>query len=379
MSKLKYLLSFLVLIFLLQCKNSSDSQEASISLEEKIGQLIMVGFRGTEVSDSSLICQQIKEYNLGGVIFFEYDVPSGSRPRNVISSEQLKKLSSDLRKYGRKDIFIAVDEEGGLVSRLKARYGYQAAASPQYIGKLGIKDSTQLWASSIAYKVKNAGINVNFAPPVDLNVNPQSPVIGKIERSFSPSADSVTLHASIFIEEHKKKNILCSIKHFPGHGSATSDSHEGFTDVTDTWSDQELIPYKKMIEDSIVNAIMTSHVYHAQLDTVPATLSQNIIQGILREELNWNGIIMSDDMQMGAVTEHYGFEKGIELALNAGVDILLLSNNSATVDYDPELGAKTFKVIKQLVDTGKVSKERIEESYERVINLKKTFVSDFSK
>jgi beta-N-acetylhexosaminidase len=245
--------------------------------------------------------------------------------------------------------------------------------SPQRIGEIGNLDSTHTWAAKIADKVKSAGVNVNYAPVVDVNVNPASPVIGAIERSISADPDSVTLHAKVFIEEHKKENIICSLKHFPGHGSATSDSHEGFTDVTDTWSEIELEPYRQLIADSTVDAIMTAHVFNSNWDTVPATLSKNVITGVLRGDLGWNGIVMSDDMQMGAVSEHYGFEKGIELALNAGVDILLLSNNSATVPYDDRLAEKTFMVVKKLVAEGKVPVSRIEESYERVMRLKNKF------
>lgn len=375
MKKWNILLFLLVTITLSQCNSqNTESEPTTLSeLDQKIGQLIMVGFRGTSVSDTSAIVQQIKDYNLGGVIIFEYDVPGKSRPRNISSEEQLKKLTDDLRKYGRKDILIAVDEEGGRVSRLRPDYGYPPAMSPQRIGETGNPDTTHAWAARIAAKVKSAGINVNYAPVVDVNVNPASPVIGAIERSFSADPDSVALHAKIFIEEHKKENIICSLKHFPGHGSATSDSHEGFTDVTDTWTAMELEPYRQLISDSTVEAIMTAHVFNSNWDSVPATLSRNVITGTLRGDLGWDGIVMSDDMQMGAVSEHYGFEKGIELALNAGVDILLLSNNSATVPYDDRLAEKTFKVIKKLVEEGKVPVSRIEESYSRVMALKNKY------
>jgi beta-N-acetylhexosaminidase len=363
----------LTLLSFSQCSSQENAEKTDNELDQKIGQLIMVGFRGTAVSDTSVICQQIRDYHLGGVMFFEYDVPGKFRPRNIASQEQVKKLAADLKKYGREDILIAVDEEGGRVSRLRPDYGYQAAMSPQRIGKIGNLDSTHTWAAKIADKVKSAGVNVNYAPVVDVNVNPASPVIGAIERSISADPDSVTLHAEVFIEEHKKENIICSLKHFPGHGSATSDSHEGFTDVTDTWSEIELEPYRQLIADSTVDAIMTAHVFNSNWDTVPATLSKNVITGVLRGDLGWNGIVMSDDMQMGAVSEHYGFEKGIELALNAGVDILLLSNNSATVPYDDRLAEKTFMVVKKLVAEGKVPVSRIEESYERVMRLKNKF------
>ncbi len=361
--------AFLWLFFLLgfcRCTPQEDVHSSTDELDNMIGSLIMVGFRGASVSDTSLICRQIRDLHLGGVILFEYDVPSRTRPRNITSARQLRQLTDDLKQYGREDIWIAVDEEGGLVSRLKERYGYPGAHSPQTIGEIGREDSTRAWAAAIVGKVKSAGLNVNFAPVVDVNVNPESPVIGKIERSFSADPDSVAMHARIFIEEHRKEGILCSLKHFPGHGSATSDSHEGFTDVTGAWTKEELMPYKKLIANAAVDAVMTAHVYNADWDTVPATLSQKVVTDLLRKELGWQGLVFSDDMQMGAVTEHFGFEKGIELTLNAGVDILLFSNNSATVDYDPELPGKAFGAIKKLVEEGRVSRSRIEESYSRV-------------
>lgn len=373
MKKLNVLFLLSITVAFFQCTAPDHNTEVSDPLDEKIGQLIMVGFRGTSVSDTSAICQQIRDYHLGGVIIFEYDVPGQFRPRNIASQEQLKKMNEDLRQHGRGDLLIAVDEEGGRVSRLRPDYGYPVALSPQRIGQIGDLDTTRAWASTIANKVKSAGINVNYAPVVDVNVNPECPVIGAIERSISADPDSVVMHAEILINQHREQGIISSLKHFPGHGSAASDSHEGFTDVTDTWLDLELEPYRQLIADSTVDAIMTAHVFNSNWDTVPATLSKNVISGVLRNELGYDGIVMSDDMQMGAVSEHYGFEKGIEMALNAGVDILLLSNNSATVDYDDRLGEKAFKIVKKLVEEGKVPQERIEESYERVMALKSKF------
>jgi beta-N-acetylhexosaminidase len=158
------------------------------------------------------------------------------------------------------------------------------------------------------------------------------------------------------------------LKHFPGHGSSTADSHLGLVDVTNTWSRTELDPYRNLIGAGVVDATMTAHVFNRKTDgDNPATLSKPTISGILREELNYDGVVISDDMQMGAITEHYGFETAVQAAIEAGVDILVFANNSV---YEEDIAARTGAFIKQLVQHGTVSEARIDTSYQRVQRLK---------
>ncbi len=346
-------------------------KENEISLEEKIGEMILVGFRGGTAEEGSEIHQLIKEHHVGGVVLYNWDVPSkDSIARNVSSKEQLLALNTQLQNISPKKIFISIDEEGGLISRLKEKYGFQSHLSHLEIGEINQGDSTKVWASEMAEELSQLGINMNFAPVVDLNINPECPVIGKIKRSFSADPEIVVRHSKIFIKEHRKKNIICVPKHFPGHGSANMDSHKDFTDVSSTWSDIELSPYQKLKEEGLLDIIMTAHVYNDRLDTFPSTLSKKIIQKYIRKDLGFDGVVISDDMQMGAINQYYGFEESIEKAILAGVDILLLSNNSFQTDYDPGIAIKTIRHIKKMIQENKITENRIDESYKRIQKLK---------
>ncbi len=361
--------SLLILsLFFVFSSCEKDIDEVS-TLDEQIAQMLLVGFRGTTLTTENHIYRDIKDYKIGGVIIFEKDGPSQSRPRNIESKEQLAKLISDLKNLSEDKLFVAIDQEGGIVCRLKTDYGYPATVTAQYLGELNSEDSTRYYATKTALTLKEAGLNLNFAPVVDLNINPESPAIGAIGRSFSSNPSSVVFHSSIFIEEHLKLNILTCCKHFPGHGSAMDDSHLGFTDVSNTWSEVELEPYKQLASSGKCKMVMTSHVFNRNLDSIyPATLSEKIVKDILREELNFKGVVVTDAMEMGAIVNNYGLEEAIEKSVNAGCDILLFSNNVKT--YDPEIVPSVIRIIKKLIDEDKISRERIRESYDRIVSLK---------
>lgn len=359
---------FIVSVFVLLVV-ACQSQPENTTLKQKIGQMLMIGFRGTEITDTNHICTDIKDLNIGGVILYEYDGPMKSRPRNISSANQLQQLNSQLQKLATTPLFIGIDEEGGRVSRLKPKYGFADSRSPQYLGQLNNDDSTRFFACQIAKECKQMGINLNFAPLVDMNVNPDCPVIGKLERSFSANADTVVHLAKLFIDEHQQQGVFCSIKHFPGHGSAHADSHLGFTDITQTWTSDELQPYRILLSDStIYPMVMTAHVFNARLDSVyPATLSKDIL-AILRDSLNYQGLILSDDMMMHAISQHYGLDEALEKSINAGVDVLLFSNNIEV--YDEQIAQKVIDIIFKLVQSGKISEQRIDESYRRIMVCK---------
>ena len=359
---------FAAVVFLCAACNKEEDENQP-ALDEQIGQMLMIGFRGTTLDSDNHIIRDLEQYNLGGVILYEKDGPTQSRPRNIESPEQLQQLVSDLKKCSKEKLLVAIDQEGGTVNRLKTCYGFPASVTAQYLGSLNNEDTTRYYASLMAETLSKMGINLNFAPVVDLNINPESPAIGALGRSFSANPDTVVFHAEIFVEEHEKLGILNCCKHFPGHGSATSDSHLGLTDVTNTWSETELEPYRQMISDNKCPLVMSAHVFNQNLDAdYPATLSSEILQGILREELNFKGVIVSDAMEMGAITENYGQEEAIEKAINAGCDILVFSNN--ITEYNSEVVPETVAIIHQLVDNGKITKKRILQSYNRIIDLK---------
>lgn len=341
---------------------------AQMDITEMIGQMIMVGFRGASLDDAAPIVRDLRAGRVGSVVLFDYDVPTKTYSRNVQSPQQLKALCATLQARAPTPLLIAIDQEGGKVARLKERYEFPPSVSQQYLGTLNDLNITREHARETARMLADAGINLNLAPVVDLNTNPDNPIIGKIERSFSADADVVTAHARAVIQAHHEFGVRTTLKHFPGHGSSRDDSHLGFVDVTPTWTRAELTPYARLIATGECDAVMTAHVFNAQLDPVyPATLSKPILTGILREQLRFDGVIISDDLQMKAIADHYGLETAIERALDAGVDILAFANNSV---YDENIATRVVTIIEGLVQEGKLTRARIEQSYQRIMRLK---------
>ena len=342
-------------------------------LKERIGQMVMIGFRGTEVSENSDIIKIINDAKIGGVVLFDFDVPSRSFPRNILNYEQTKKLISDLKKYSSVPLFIAVDAEGGKVNRLKSEYGFLDIASPKELGELNNYEITKKEYLKLSKELRELGFNMNFAPVVDLNINAKNPIIGALNRSFSSNPDTVFIQAKVFIESLKENNIISVVKHFPGHGSSKNDSHLGIVDVTETYKEEEIIPYQKLNENNLLEAVMTAHIFNKKIDkNYPSTLSSIFLEDILRKKIGFSGVIISDDMQMGAISKNYGFKESIIKAINAGNDILLFSNNSSN-NYDKDLGYKVTDIIYDAVKNGQISEKRIFESSERIYNLKRKF------
>ena len=341
------------------------------SMSIKRGQMLMVGFRGLAVADAPEIAADISEHRIGGVVLFEYDVPSHTPLRNISTPGQLSRLTLELQKLSAIPLFIAIDQEGGRVNRLKAARGFPASVSAQYLGQLNNPDSTRAVALQSARTLRALHIGMNLAPVADLNSNPDNPVIGKLERSFSADPSVVTTNIRLTCDAYRGEGVIPVLKHFPGHGSSTTDTHRDFTDITSSWSEKELEPYRAMIASGYRDAIMTAHVFNGNLDPLyPATLSKATIEGLLRGKLGFNGVIISDDMQMRAIADHYGLETAIRLAIEAGVDILLFGNNTA---YDPAITEKATAVIKSLLDRKVITPDRIEQSYRRIMELKKRY------
>jgi beta-N-acetylhexosaminidase len=365
----KILILAFTLIFYIGCSDDKGVNTVDEDLNLKIGQMLMVGFRGLEINDDSPISKQIKAGIVGGVVLFSRDVALGSQIRNIQSPWQVKRLNDELQSYAKIPLLIAVDQEGGFVARLSPLFGFNETVSQKFLGEADDIYTTTYFGELIADMLSKSGFNQNLAPVVDLDINPESPAIGAIERSFSDKPDVVVRHSKIIIEEHRKKNIITTLKHFPGHGSAGSDSHYGFTDVTDTWQEKELEPYRQLITNNYADVVMTAHVFNSKLDPhYPATLSSKVINGILRTELGFKGVVITDDMNMGAITNHYGLETAIELSINAGADILIFANN---LIYEENIAIKAHSIIINLVKKGKISHARINQSYERIMNLKK--------
>lgn len=333
--------------------------------------MLLIGFRGTEISEKSHIYKVLKDINIGGVVLFDYDVPSQSFPRNIINPGQTKKLISDLQANSNVPLFIAVDAEGGRINRLKEIYGFIKIPSAKEIGSQNLEKADLIY-KKLAGQLADLGFNLNLAPVVDMDVNPNNPIIGALERSYSKDYQTVTDYALTFINAHERQGIISVLKHFPGHGSSSSDSHLGMVDVTESHKAYELDPYKKLIKQGKAEMIMTAHIINKRIDPgYPATLSKNHLQKILRAELNFKGIVISDDMQMRAISENYGFSEALIRAVNAGCNILAISNNGET--YDKDIVYKAVDIIFNAAKSGKISKDKINDSYAKIIKLKKKY------
>ncbi|MEO8287917.1 MAG: glycoside hydrolase family 3 N-terminal domain-containing protein [Chloroflexota bacterium] len=335
------------------------------TLDYKIGQMLMMGFRGSVLTPDNPVVADIRDRHIGGVVLFD---SQGAGSSNITSAAQLKRLTADLQAIAPTPLLISVDQEGGSVARLKPQYGFAQTVSQQYLGNLNDASTTYRYADETAGTLRSTGINMNLAPVVDLNTNPSNPVIGVYGRSFSADPLTVTTHSEQVINAHREHGIFCTLKHFPGHGSSRADSHLGFTDVTATWSPVELEPYMDIIRAGLCDVVMTAHIFNANLDPdLPATLSRKTITGLLRDDFGFDGVVMTDDMQMRAITDNYSFETALRLAILAGVDIITIGNNML---YGPGTTALAISTIKQLVANDLIPIERIDQSYQRIKLLK---------
>lgn len=338
-------------------------------LAEDIGEMLMVGFRGTTIEAASDIEAAIKEEKIGGVILFEYDAPSGKHHRNIQSPKQLRQLCEELQKLSGGRLFIAVDQEGGKVQRLKKVDGFEYTPSAEEMGKKGA-DSVYAYSLAVGNMLRAAGINLNFAPCADLNINVESPAIGKLGRSFGKEPKEVTACCKAWIKGHRKAGVQTCLKHFPGHGSATEDTHEGLSDISESWIEAEAEPYRELIKSQMVEMVMVGHLIHREIGgEMPTSLSKECIEEYLRKRLGYKGLVITDDLMMGAIEKNYGLAETLEQALNAGVDILCLSNNIR--HYNPQLAKEAVATITELVKEGKVDARRIHESAERIRKVKK--------
>lgn len=339
-------------------------------LEKQIGQLLIVGMQGPLVTTNSPIIRDIHTRNLGGVILFDRFLHEKQPDNNIISHQQVKKLVHDLRDNAERPLLIAVDQEGGRVNRFKAERGFPVTPTAGKLGQTTGTEQTTIAAEQTAAMLASLGINLNLAPVVDLDIFPDNPIIGRHQRSFSSDPAEVTAHAMAWITAHRQHRVKTCIKHFPGHGSAHADSHLGFVDISNHWHNDEIIPYQNLIDRDMVDAVMTGHLYNRTLDQdFPATLSHQTVSGLLRAELNYDGVVLSDDMQMRAITSHYGLEEAVCRAINAGIDLLIFGNN---LDYDPDITNKAIRAIIKGLRHGTITEETLTAALERVEKFKRS-------
>lgn len=329
----------------------------NMSLEEKVGQLFQVGFHSKKVDEK--IKDLIKNYHVGGVIYFS---------RNVENLEQVELLSKNLQNLALNSaagipLFISVDQEGGSIRRIKDLTYYPANA---VFGAAGEEKLIKKAAAVTAKELKNIGINVNLAPVLDVNNNPNNTVIG--ERSFGSDPDLVAKMGAAYIEGLQSQGLIATAKHFPGHGDTRLDSHFDLPVIDHDKSrleQIELYPFKKAIEVG-VKSIMTTHIYFPAIEKepgIPASLSKSVLSDLLRKELKFKGIIITDCMEMGAITNSFGTVEASLRAIKAGADIVLISHS-----YDQQ--KKAIEFLLKAAYNGEISDKRIDKSLQRIIKLK---------
>lgn len=331
----------------------------TLTLREKIGQLFMIGFSGTAVSKD--LAGFMAEYKPGGVILFS---------RNLRSRDQIVRLTNQLQKLaGSQPLFISVDQEGGRVSRLPAAFTTFPPCA--VLGRCDSSELTYAAASATATELRAVGINMNMAPVLDVDTNPDNPIIG--DRAFSSSATLVSAQGLATLAGLQDNKVIACGKHFPGHGETAVDSHKALPTVTlsaDRLRETEIRPFRHAIENGLAS-IMTAHVLYTSLDDRrPATLSPYIVGDLLRGELEFQGLIITDDLEMHAIVDHYGIEDAAVQAFKAGADILLLCKDRGQVTAAMEALCKAVK-------QGQVSEARLEDSLRRIALVKQRFLLPF--
>ena len=351
---------------------------AQMSLNQKIGQMLMVGFCGTTLHDNDPIVKDILAQRIGGVVLYDKNVKT-QQTCNIENPKQLKQLTDQLQKITLKaaeihhnhlyPLLIAIDYEGGKVVNLKTEKGFPKTLSAEDLGK-STDAKAQQYAAQMAKTLQDLGINFDFAPVLDVNVNANNPVIAKYGRSFSKDPEQVVKYAGIFSHAFHEAHILCAYKHFPGHGSAEKDSHLGLVDLSRTWKTEELIPYQALFKDpNSCDLVMTAHILNQGLDknNYPATLSYAMTTELLRKQLGFKGTVVTDDLQMGAISKYYELTTITQLAIGAGADILLFSNQLVET---PQNTSTIMNTIAKEVRERKISENRITDAYHRVMKLK---------
>lgn len=361
-------LSFLVVLLMMavlvygQGKIKGDIQN-KCSLEEKIGQMIIVGFMGPDLSkENAALKEQIALGNVAGVLLM-----SGNY--NIVNRAQVTSLVNEIKGVKTKyPLFIAIDQEGGKIGRLNRDNGFEDFPSNKEMARTKFPEEAFLIYLRMAKMLKNLGINFNLAPVVDLDLG--SSFIKNKERSFSADPQVVVKFAEQFIVAHHQAGVLIALKHFPGVGSAKNDPHEEMVDLTDTYDEKELIPYYALMKKSMVDAVMVSHAMNSKVDSREmASLSLAYIKNKLKEEMGFKGVVISDSLSMSAVTKRYSFEEAVIRAVNSGNDILFFSGCFYQNTNIPE---KVIQIIIKAIKDGKIEVERIEESFRKVYKLKQS-------
>jgi len=349
----------------------------SDDLKELIGSRLILGFHGLNPDDESIksFTDVLLSHHIGGIIFFKYNI---KHPQQTIElNKHFKTLPLD------SSLLICIDQEGGKVQRLSAQNGHQDFYSAHDVAQNFSPEQAYQHYCDMAQVTSGAGFNVSFGPVVDFSHDKksghQSPVIGALQRAYGPSVDKILPYAQAYIEAHHRYNVHTCIKHFPGHGLSQADSHKGLTDITSSFNRTELDPFYALCERKKADMVMSAHLINKNIDPHhPASLSRDTLQQLLRVK-GYDGVVITDDLMMGAIKQHYGFADSITKAMHATNDLIILSDNPLAYSVLME-GTQTllhhsllddlFHHIEQEIVQGNLLESEMLKSYERIQQLK---------
>ncbi|MGB4043452.1 MAG: beta-N-acetylhexosaminidase [Thermacetogeniaceae bacterium] len=334
-----------------------QEQLNSLTLEEKIGQMVMVGIEGKMLGDDAK--QLIQQHHVGGIILFKRNIDNPAQTLSLIN--ELKRVNS-AKKI---PLFLSVDEEGGRVSRMPAQL--KKLPSSGRIGEVNDSEISFEIGRLLGQELRAFGFNMDFAPVLDINSNPNNPVIG--DRSFGTTPELVSRLGLQIMKGLQSQNVISVVKHFPGHGDTSVDSHIGLPSVYHDYErlkSFELIPFADAVTNN-ADAVMIAHILLPNIDPEhPASLSRAVITDILRKDLNFQGVVITDDLTMGAITNNYGLGEAAVKAVTAGSDIVL-------VCHSMEMEMQVINALTKAVEAGQISTERVDESVYRILKLKQKY------
>lgn len=332
-----------------------------MTVRQMLGQKLVFGFHGTELSPE--FKELLREYKIGNVILFL---------RNVASAQQLRHLCADIQHLILEETglpaFIIIDQEGGMVSRLPRDAVNVPGAMA--LAATGNPENARLASQITIRQLRGLGANFNMAPVLDVNSNPNNPVIGV--RSFGDEAEAVTAFGCAAIAPYENSGVLCCVKHFPGHGDTAVDSHLGLPRVDKTEEEleqTELIPFRRAIQAG-TPAVMMSHVLFPNIEPeqLPCTMSRRMVTGLLRQKLGFEGLILTDCMEMGAIQDHFGTPEGVVASIKAGVDLAEISSSF-------QLEQAAAEALNRAAERGELDLGEIQASVERILKFKQTLYS----
>ncbi len=332
------------------------------SLEQMAGQMIVVGFVGDDADDRGVVAlrEEIAAGLVGGVMYLK---------SNVASLRRVEAMNAGfLSASPALPPLITIDQEGGSVERLTRAVGFREIPSAERVATSSTPAESERVYADLAERIAAAGFTVNFGPVVDLKLNPRNQVVARWGRTFGRDPQTVTAYAEAFVRGHRAAGVLTALKHFPGHGSSAGDSHEGYVDITQSWRPEELEPYRAMIADGLVDLVMIAHLVHRDFATTPSSLTPEWIDGVLRSQLGYTGAVISDDLEMGAIRQHFDLRETVVRAVRAGTDLLLFSN---TVKPRAGLAGEIRAILVAEAEADPAFRARIEQSYGRIVALRR--------